>query len=295
MLRIDSAAADKQEGKNQLSPRQLRERLQQNLNELCRSEPSVSHVCKQTGINRQQFSKYLDGRSVPSIENIIRIANYFDARSDVLFDGLIAPTKAELTNELDAPTLFAKSAQKALDAIVAASSTKDFPKPGFYKSYVNSSLNVPALHHSIIVSLVKIEIHDSKVYFERRQYPQKELNSPYLRLKYCGVGEVINDHLSIRYCIPHMSKQIDTLLLKPLNFADSNMVGIQTGRIGNVEGGAPASTLAYYEHLGQNIDVRALIRECGFFKYSANIVPTEIAERVKGKPNPFQFNLSSEF
>lgn len=41
------------------------------------TKPSVSYICRHLGINRQQFAKYLDGRSLPSLESAIRIAEFF--------------------------------------------------------------------------------------------------------------------------------------------------------------------------------------------------------------------------
>lgn len=51
--------------------------LAQNLKYLCAEKPSVAMVCREIGINHQQFSKYLAGRSKPSAHNLRRIAQYF--------------------------------------------------------------------------------------------------------------------------------------------------------------------------------------------------------------------------
>lgn len=48
-----------------------------NLRDLCARERSVSHVCREIGINRQQFARYLDGRARPSAHNLWRICRYF--------------------------------------------------------------------------------------------------------------------------------------------------------------------------------------------------------------------------
>ncbi|MEM7069050.1 MAG: helix-turn-helix transcriptional regulator [Pseudomonadota bacterium] len=48
-----------------------------NLKYLCADKPSTAVVCREIGINQQQFSKYLSGRAKPSPHNLRRIANYF--------------------------------------------------------------------------------------------------------------------------------------------------------------------------------------------------------------------------
>ena len=54
--------------------------LARNLRFLCDFEKSVSEVCRLIGINRQQFSKYLNGTSLPSPFNMQRICTYFAIR-----------------------------------------------------------------------------------------------------------------------------------------------------------------------------------------------------------------------
>ncbi|WP_305987296.1 helix-turn-helix transcriptional regulator [Roseibium sp. MMSF_3544] len=48
-----------------------------NLRFLCAEKASTAKVCRDIGINQQQFSKYLSGRTKPSANNLRRIARYF--------------------------------------------------------------------------------------------------------------------------------------------------------------------------------------------------------------------------
>lgn len=54
--------------------------LYENLKLLCSYEHSVSEACRGMNINRQQFSKYLSGQSLPSNRNMRKICSYFDVR-----------------------------------------------------------------------------------------------------------------------------------------------------------------------------------------------------------------------
>ncbi|MCE8514374.1 helix-turn-helix transcriptional regulator [Ruegeria pomeroyi] len=51
-----------------------------NLKLLCSTESSVSAICRQIGVNRQQFSKYLSGAARPSPANLRKIATHFGVR-----------------------------------------------------------------------------------------------------------------------------------------------------------------------------------------------------------------------
>jgi transcriptional regulator with XRE-family HTH domain len=44
-----------------------------NLKLMCSYAPSISEACRSMGINRQQFTKYLNGTSRPSARNLRRI------------------------------------------------------------------------------------------------------------------------------------------------------------------------------------------------------------------------------
>ena len=55
-----------------------------NLKLLCSEKPSAAKVCRDIGINQQQFSKYLTGRARPSAHNLRRIAEYFGVEDTVL-------------------------------------------------------------------------------------------------------------------------------------------------------------------------------------------------------------------
>lgn len=51
-----------------------------NLRLLCSTESSVSAICRQIGLNRQQFNKYLTGAARPSPANMRKIAVHFGVR-----------------------------------------------------------------------------------------------------------------------------------------------------------------------------------------------------------------------
>ncbi|MCB1970671.1 MAG: helix-turn-helix transcriptional regulator [Geminicoccaceae bacterium] len=61
------------------------DRLPENIRYLCSFYPSISHVCRETRINRQQFNKYIIGSVQPSIHLLRRIADFFNLNVDEMF------------------------------------------------------------------------------------------------------------------------------------------------------------------------------------------------------------------
>ena len=53
----------------------------------CSKFPSISKVCEGTGINRQQFNKYLAGQAYPSARNMRKICHYLAVSEEQLLSG----------------------------------------------------------------------------------------------------------------------------------------------------------------------------------------------------------------
>ena len=86
----------------------VREVFSKNLRELCDERPSVSAVCRDLSINRQQFARYLSGNALPSKDNLARICEYFGIVEGVLFDlnGLVDRTsRSSVDNAIGARVL----------------------------------------------------------------------------------------------------------------------------------------------------------------------------------------------
>lgn len=69
----------------------LRANLARNLQLLCGRVGSTNSVCRQIGINRQQFEKYIKGRSLPSPSTLQKICEYFKVSEEALFSEGFSP------------------------------------------------------------------------------------------------------------------------------------------------------------------------------------------------------------
>jgi transcriptional regulator with XRE-family HTH domain len=64
----------------------MKENFSQNLHDLCADQGAVSQVCREIGINRHQFDRYLKGESLPAAYNLRRISTYFKVSESDLFE-----------------------------------------------------------------------------------------------------------------------------------------------------------------------------------------------------------------
>lgn len=68
------------------SPAELRSMLGANLRQLSRQAVSISALCRELGINRTQYNRYLSGESFPRPDVLHRICSYFGVDARILLD-----------------------------------------------------------------------------------------------------------------------------------------------------------------------------------------------------------------
>lgn len=71
---------------NQPSPAELRGVFGANLRRLGRDAPSISALCRDLGINRTQFNRYLAGESFPRPDVLHRICRFFGVDARILLE-----------------------------------------------------------------------------------------------------------------------------------------------------------------------------------------------------------------
>ncbi|MEL7013963.1 MAG: helix-turn-helix transcriptional regulator [Pseudomonadota bacterium] len=130
--------------------------LRQNLRFLCASKPSVALVCREIGINQQQFSKYLTGRARPSPHNLRRIARHFDVEETVLS----GPHKALLDLYRKKADSLATRRQDPLAQAFPGDLAKLRPYLGAYQIFFRA----PVSPEDIIVNAVFLDERNGMVY-----------------------------------------------------------------------------------------------------------------------------------
>ncbi len=69
---------------NTRNPAELRAMFGENLRRLARKYPSVSALCRELGINRTQFNRYLAGESFPRADVLDRLCRFFDVDARIV-------------------------------------------------------------------------------------------------------------------------------------------------------------------------------------------------------------------
>lgn len=108
------------------TPTELRSMLSANLRHLSRKATSISALCRDLGINRTQYNRYLAGESFPRPDVLHRICSYFEVDARILLEPVERITNSS-SGLLTDPAIveFVSGASKKLEEA-------DFPS-GFYR------------------------------------------------------------------------------------------------------------------------------------------------------------------
>lgn len=134
----------------------LRLNMAKNLRRLTGRIGSANYVCRELDINRQQFEKYLKGRSLPSAATLKRICSYFNISEEELF-------AADLESETDEPQ--DQPLASACEAILQPLFSEPPPsiKPGIYFLW----MTLPTRPNQIVCAPLFVERSDERMTFRR--------------------------------------------------------------------------------------------------------------------------------
>lgn len=163
----------------------------------CLQRGSIAQTCKSTGINRQQFNKYLAGQILPSARNLRKICSYLGVTEAELIaspappaeiKSLPRPVSTATDYEIDFTQLSSRVAERF--AAASGADSTDLPAndltPGFYDCYV------PLFADSgyIVRWLLSVKKAGTGLVFSSRTYVQDANERPNAatRNSYHGIG-----------------------------------------------------------------------------------------------------------
>src|SRR5262245_45763032 len=135
----------------------LRLNMARNLQRLVGEIGSANFVSRELGINRQQFEKYLKGRSLPSRTTLVRICSYFKISEEALF----SPSQDGDIAEVEDRPVATGSCDEVLKPLFSEPAASI--KPGIYFLW----LTVPTRPDQIVCAPVFIERQGDAVTFRR--------------------------------------------------------------------------------------------------------------------------------
>jgi transcriptional regulator with XRE-family HTH domain len=233
-----------------------------NLRTLCTAHRSVSEICRLTGINRQQFGRYLNGAYRPSRFNLRRICEFFGVHeSDLMLPAVDFETFSNLH--------FMEITQgggtgwlgRTLENLVTMNDPSLRKYIGWYHSYAYSF----GWPEWVIQSLVSVYEHQGRVFSKTIEHLKDPLHGARFVYKYNGIVTTSANRIFIA---EHDALQHDDFSLKILFQTHRSHVNFLSGLVTGTSSRPdrqPTSARVVLKYLGGTIDTRAELKKCGMF------------------------------
>lgn len=247
-----------------------------NLALLCSYHASIADACRRLRINRQQFNKYLSGRSRPSRRNMRKMCDFFGVTETEM---LMEPTQLEqivaLRRKPD-PLPQMRRPLMSVEALYRRSQSLE-KYVGFYYRYFYSFGNKGL----ITKSLAAIQRQDDQYYWkniEIRRDPDTGKTIGFS--KYSGAVLYLADRIHI---VEYESLDFTSITQMTLYPSHQHrlfrLMGIQTGGPTR-RGRKPGASKVALDYLGKDVDLRKALTGAGLFPPDSKALPADIAGLV---------------
>jgi transcriptional regulator with XRE-family HTH domain len=250
-----------------------------NLRLLCSYSPSISEACRTMGINRQQFTKYLNGASRPSARNMRRICDHFGVEEEELliphgrFAEIVSlrPRARHLIRALG-------PAASHIDAMVSSSAMSLRPYCGYYHYYYHTPSRPGMIRRSLLRISAYKDVHYTRL-TERIQPEETPLGRSHF-VRYAGISVMLGGRIFI---VDHNARTLRSLSQTILFPSTTDEIEFLTGMTLGVQGRsarAPFAAAVFLEYLGPQTDTRAALRATGIFEPDSPALPRYVARML---------------
>ncbi|WP_313550553.1 helix-turn-helix transcriptional regulator [Pseudomonas sp.] len=256
----------------------MSEFLSANLHLLCKHYRSIAEVCRQLGINRAQFNKYLGGKSQPTPYNLKRICDFFGVEEDeislppVQFAALISSSRRGADTLVGSMTL-----PPWLAHLQAQNSPNLTPYLGYYHEYYHS-LSTPGYVLCGLVWLYEQSGTYRYVRFERLR--KADTPRPYVHFRYQGLALSLQNRLFLCDYESLTENEISQTVLIPSSQSRiSRLNGLKLG-VSASDAREPACARVVWEFLGKDIHRGAAYRRCGLYLPNDPALDEDLRQRL---------------
>lgn len=235
-----------------------------NLRFLCNERVSISQVCREIGINRQQFNSYLSGRAKPSGHNLTRISAYFNVAVVELDRSHDDFCKAR--GAYDSDSFLAEKGRFGELANHALSGDRGMLRKhlGYYHSYFIS----PQEGEKVMRALVCIYEQEGR--FFTKSIERCNAGALHAMIsKYDGVATCLNERIFVvEFEALTRDSLVETILYPSYRRKLTYLSGITLGS-SSFRHRAPFAAPVVWKFLGRNIDLRENLAACGLIELNS--------------------------
>ena len=250
--------------------------LGRNVRHLCSRYKSISEVCRRLDINRQQFNRYLAGQQTPNLYTLSRIAEFFG----VTVDEIQLPHRAfcEQVDRYRSATV-PKPVMERIGRLLKKPMPQLEEFQGYYYRYYYSF----AFRGMVIRTLLRLQ-REGDLYVSRHIERIPRSDAPVsipVTFKYDGVVLYISGRLFLLESESMLDSTVCEAILAPVVRPGTRLLsGVQCS-ITTGTGNEPTCTRVVLEFLGQSIDARSVMRDCGLYEPTDDAIDPAILKLIK--------------
>lgn len=226
-----------------------------NLRSLCADRGSIALVCRDIGINRQQFNRYLSGSSLPSAHNLRRISTYFGLTEQDMFDD-----QMELAGPLEG---FADTASPL--ANVASAFSDQARQMRRYLGAYHTHFVSPAWQGKILRSLLILYESNGVVVSHTTERASSADGSIQQRSRYDGLACLKGNRI---YLVEKELGENGSLCETIVSSTERSRVmflrGITMG-VGSEQASTPYASRTIWKRIKADVPIREAVASCGVF------------------------------
>ncbi len=240
-----------------------------NLRELCLRHGSIAAVCRQMGVNRQQFNRYLTGETKPSAHTLIRIEEFFGINADTL----ALPQRPKSPGHSARFSPFGGPLEPGLNhERYCGNYFTYFRSPNFVGGIIKGFASL-RLERNVLTS------KSLDVYYWRDAAPSTTTRKIFYRMS--GHASVHGDFL---YILDQKTGKNPSYTMTCLHQSHGEHVQLLSGLLMGItyhSDRRPFSTNIAYEAIDARRSLSDVLRECGVYDEQSNELPREVRRIVR--------------
>ncbi|MGI9381991.1 MAG: helix-turn-helix domain-containing protein [Methyloligellaceae bacterium] len=253
--------------------------FQQNLRLLSDHYRSVAEVCRQIGVNRSQFNKYLSGRSAPSRHTLKKICDFFGVEDyELLLPHAEFRQVVGLRPAAEADDAMAgRPYVTYMDQLFERSRADLLGYEGFYFEYAYS-MTYPGL---VLRSLLRMTCENGITSYQRMENMARLRDrTPRVKCKYRGLAFYLNDRIFLVDFDSLTGNEISQTVLYP-NYQSqlTRLAGLKLG-VSASPRREPLCARVVLESLGRSTDVKSALRKCGLLEQNDPDLDSQIGAMI---------------
>ncbi len=266
------------------------EHFAENLKYLCGFYGSISEVCRQLEINRQQFNRYLNGRAFPSFKNLKKICDFFGVETEeIVLTGREFQKRVVPVNRLTGGKTIPDHLAHILMPLMQTSAAGMERYEGYYYRYFYS-FGFPGY---IFRSFIRIYRYQDGYYIKHieRSSGRNPVLGARMTIKYHGMAFLLADRLFIVESEPALNSTISETILTPSYRPNNPFLSGLMICASSCSAHQPGAARTVFEYLGKNINVREAMRQCDLFHHSDESLPKGVKQAITNTITPEEFTF----